>query len=56
MFVSFWLKYRPEKYKGKHHITKNIIKMKKLIFIYLLHNLDRLIVNFIKINTWITCG
>ena len=30
MFVSFWLKYSPENYKGKHHITKNIIKMKNL--------------------------
>ena len=31
MFVSFWPKYSPENYKCKHHITKNLIKMKKLI-------------------------
>jgi len=46
MFASFWLKYSPENYKGKQHITKNIIKMKNLFFIYFLRKLVIELVNF----------
>ena len=58
MFVSFWLKYSPENYKGKHHITKNIIKMKNLFsYIFLTqagHCIGKFYINLNVDNLWIT--
>ena len=58
MFVSFWPMYSPENYKGKHHITKNIIKMKKLFsYLFLAQtgaSIGKFYTNQCVENLWIT--